>query len=156
MGTSYEGTRAQRRALDGYIKLMRAAHSLDGYLESRLSAQRLTLSQLGILEALLHLGPMVQKELASKHLMSPGNITHVVGNLVRRELVERRPLESDRRCVEIHLTRRGRALIEKVLPEHVERIRARFAVLTAPEQAQLAALCKKLGLATAEAARGET
>jgi len=105
----------------------------------------LTVSQFGVLEAIFHLGPMYQRELGNKILKSSGNITMVVDNLERRGLVERRRDRSDRRYVSVHLTQTGSDLIERVFPEHVERIEKQFSVLTSQEKDQLGQLCKLLG-----------
>jgi MarR family 2-MHQ and catechol resistance regulon transcriptional repressor len=93
---------------------------------------------------------MCQKELGQKILKSSGNITTVIDNLEKRQLVERRRLESDRRYFLVHLTATGKALIGDVFPEHVQRIVDQFSVLSAEEQEQLALLCKKIGVATTE------
>ena len=71
MGTHYQGTKAEVRALDAYIKLLRASDSIVGRLGQNLRAEdELTLSQFGVLEALLHLGPMCQRDLGAKILKS--------------------------------------------------------------------------------------
>ena len=150
MGTHYQGTEREERALDAYVKLVRCCDSVATPLVRGLAREGLTVSQLGVLEALLHVGPMVQRELAEKLLTSPSNLTTVIDNLEREELVERRPYPEDRRCTEIHLTGQGRELIEDVFPRHLERISGLFDALEAGEQDELARLCRKLGRAAAE------
>lgn len=145
MPTKYRGTAGERRALDAYIKLRRAANTV-GLKESEvIRAARLTESQFGVLEALLHLGPLCQRELAAKILKSAGNLTTVIDNLEQRRLVTRRRDREDRRIVTVHLTARGKRLIRSVLPRNVEAIVAAFSILDANEQEHLAALCRKLG-----------
>lgn len=151
MGTHYEGTEREERALDAYVKLVRAYDSVSTPLTRGLAREGLTVSQLGVLEALLHLGPMLQNELAGKLLTSPSNVTTVIDNLERDGLVERRPHPEDRRCTEVHLTDEGRDRIEDVFPRHLERIAGLFDALEAEEQEQLGRLAKKLGRAAAEA-----
>ena len=91
MGIRYKGTKAENRALDAYIKLVRASESVVGRLGQNLRAEDdLPLSQFGVLEALMHLGPMCQRELGVKILKSSGNVTMVVDNLEKRGLVARR------------------------------------------------------------------
>lgn len=150
MGTHHKGPPREVRALDAYIKLMRASESVNAILLSQLSSEeKLTISQFGTLEALYHLGPMCQKAIGEKLLKSGGNITLVVDNLEKRGLVARVRNPDDRRFITVDLTPEGRALIERVFPEHVKRIVEAFRVLSAEEQDQLGALCKKLGLALA-------
>ena len=76
MGTHYQGTKAETDALNAYIKLMRAAESVTARSHSVLPKD-ITLSQFGVLEALLHRGPLCQTELAGKLLKSGGNLRPV-------------------------------------------------------------------------------
>jgi len=106
----------------------------------------LTPTQLGVLEALLHLGSLGQRTLGAKLLSSGGNITTVVDNLERRALVRRERRDDDRRNVTVHLTTEGRRLISNVFPGHVRAIVDAFSALTSAEQETLGRLAKKLGL----------
>lgn len=155
MGTRYQGTPKERRALDAYIKLSRASESLMARLSAKLAAHDLTMSQFGVLEVLYHLGPLCQRDLGKKLLKSGGNITLVIDNLERRGLVERIRDRRDRRYVSVHLTEAGRALIEKVLPAHVAAIVEELSVLSPREQEALGALCKRVGLGQEADSAGE-
>ncbi len=55
-------------------------------------------------------------ELARATLVSAPSLVGVVDRLARDGLVERRPCDVDRRRVYVHLTRRGRALEQRVSP----------------------------------------
>jgi MarR family 2-MHQ and catechol resistance regulon transcriptional repressor len=145
MPTRYKGTEEEVRALDTYIKLMRAADTLTRSAGKCLDRAGLTVSQLGVLEALLHVGPMCQKDLSEKILKSTGNITMVVDNLERHGLVRRERGTTDRRYVTVHLTDAGRTRIEEVFPEHAREITGAMVALTPAEQAELGRLCRKLG-----------
>lgn len=150
MGTHYQGTSEERRALDLYIKLSRAAESVNQRVNRHLQEVHLTVSQFGVLEALYHLGPMTPGVLCNKILRSTGNLTLVIDNLEKRRLVARTQNPEDRRSTIIELTAAGKALIEEVFPRHVATVVQEVAVLTAEEQRQLAALCRKLGLQIGE------
>lgn len=145
MGTKHRGSDRERRALDAYIKLRRAANTLSALESASLRGAGLTESRFGALEALLHLGPMRQTELATKLLCSAGNLTTVVDNLERDGLVERRRSETDRRAVTVHLTADGRDLIEEVFPRHVAAIVDWFSVLRPDEQLDLSEALVRLG-----------
>lgn len=97
MGTHYNGSKKETDALDSYIKLVRSAESLNAKINLELSEFGLTESQFGVLDALLHLGSMKHKEIGKKILKSGGNITMVINNLERRELVQRKRGEKDKR-----------------------------------------------------------
>jgi MarR family 2-MHQ and catechol resistance regulon transcriptional repressor len=137
---------ARPQALDAYIKLLRASETLVGRLQTALNPDGLTVGQLGVLEALLHLGPLSQRDLAVKLLRSSANVCTVVDNLERAGLVERQRSRQDRRVVDVHLTAAGDAQIRRVFPRHAAEIQRLLAVLDPAEQEMLAALCRKLGL----------
>jgi MarR family transcriptional regulator, 2-MHQ and catechol-resistance regulon repressor len=146
--THYPGTESEVRALGALINLVRASDSLRARLSLKLEASGLTAAQFGVLESIYHLGPMCQKTVAKKLLRSGGNITVVVDNLERHGLVRRERQADDRRMVEIHLTPRGRKLIEHVFPRHVEEVVKEFSALDPGEQEELRRLCRKLGKAS--------
>ena len=84
MPTHYQGTPTETQALDAYIKLSRAAESVNQRINEHLHARGLTVSQFGVLEALYHLGPLPVGQLAGKILRSSANLTLVVDNLARQ------------------------------------------------------------------------
>jgi MarR family 2-MHQ and catechol resistance regulon transcriptional repressor len=145
MATRHQGPAAEKRALDAYVKLRRAVNAIALSEAEAMRSAGLTESQFGALEALHHLGPLCQHELAGKVLKSAGNMTTVVDNLERRGLVERRRDGVDRRVVTVHLTATGRELVREVFPRVVEVLMQAFSNLSAREQEQLAALCRRLG-----------
>jgi MarR family 2-MHQ and catechol resistance regulon transcriptional repressor len=145
MGTHYHGTSREVLALDGFIKLMRATDSISAHLARHTEAAGLTPGQFGVLEALLHLGPMSQRDLGAKLLRSGSNVTMVLGNLERRRLVRRTRRTDDRRAIEVALTADGRRLIADLFPKHARRITRLFGALSSRDQKRLGALCKTLG-----------
>ena len=150
MPTHHQGPPAEARALDAYVKLMRAALSIQAPLERELEAAGLSENQFGTLEVLYHLGPLHQTAIGEKLLTCGGNVTMVVDNLEKRALVRRERGTEDRRRITVHLTPAGRALVARAFPPHARRITAALGVLTASEQKTLGALCKKLGLGQKE------
>jgi MarR family 2-MHQ and catechol resistance regulon transcriptional repressor len=146
MGTHYKGSKKEVNALNTYIKLVRAADSISGRIGSLLSRKKLTESQFNILDALLHLGPLNQKQLGDKLLKSGGNITMVVDNLEKQSLVKRVRGEDDRRYFAIHLTKHGKNLIEKFFPDYVSAIVKEMSPLNESEQSELQRMCKLIGL----------
>lgn len=146
MPTHYPGSNDERRALEAYIKLSRAAEAVNNRVNDHLHQQGLTVSQFGVLEALYYRGPLPVGQLAEKILRSSANLTLVVDNLAKRGLVTRARRPDDRRAVEVTLTDEGRALIAGLMPGHVAGVVAAFTVLSPEEQMTLAALCRRLGL----------
>lgn len=146
MGTHHKGTKKEVTALNTYIKLVRAVESLNRRLYPFLTKHSLTESQFAVLEALYHIGPLNQRELSTKLLRSPGNITMVIDNLERRKFVKRERGELDRRHYIIHLTSSGKEFISKIFPEHLEAIVNEFGVLSETEHCELQKMCRKIGL----------
>jgi len=145
MGTHYKGSDEEKRTLNAFIKLMRATKSMNSRLNKHLAEVDLTASQFGVLEALLHLGPLNQKSLGEKLLKSGGNITLVIDNLEKCDFVERQCDPNDRRAMLIFLTEKGKNFIEEFFPKHLEQIKAEFNVLSKNEKEELARICEKLG-----------
>lgn len=59
-----------------------------------------------------------QSELSRQLIMHRSNVTGLVDRLEARGLVSREEAESDRRAYKVVLTREGRALLDRVLPEY--------------------------------------
>ncbi len=146
MAASRPRTAVERRALDAYVKLQRAAETALARTTGHLGRYDLTVSQFGALEALYHLGPLHQRDLARKLLRSAGNISIVLGNLEARGLISRRRDADDNRRVTVRITESGRRLIGSFFPAHVRGIVEEMSALGAAEQEELARLCRKLGL----------
>lgn len=147
MGTRYQGTLEEINALNAFIKLQRASESVSARVHEVLPSG-LTITQFGVLEALHHLGPLCQGELAEKLLRSGGNLTLVVDNLEKAGLVLRERDPADRRFVVVKLTDKGSAYISDLVPKVVGNVAREMGVLSFTELSDLGRLCKKIGLRT--------
>jgi MarR family 2-MHQ and catechol resistance regulon transcriptional repressor len=150
MPTRHRGTADEVRALNGLITLVRCSEAVGVALHRELGRKGLTSSQFGVLEALFHLGPLCQGDLAAKLLRTGASTTSVVEGLERRGLLVRQRTEEDKRFVRVALTSKGRRLIEDLFPSHAEKVARVFSALSADEQEELRRLCRKLGTAAAE------
>lgn len=140
----YAGTSQERLALSTFVKLMRATNGLSARLNRPLGDAGLSESQFGVLEALLHLGPLHQRELAAKILRTHGNVTLVVDQLEQRGLVRRERGSADRRFIKVHLTNDGESLVRGLFPAHAARLAEEMGVLDEGEQRELGRLCRRL------------
>ncbi|MBI5443997.1 MAG: MarR family transcriptional regulator [Deltaproteobacteria bacterium] len=131
--------------LNTYIRFQRAAESVTTRIHRDLPKHQLSFSQYGALEALYHLGPLCQRDLAAKLLKSARNITMVVDNLEKRGLVRRERDSQDRRYLHVHLTEEGARAFEAVFPSIKAGIIAEMGTLTPEEQDQFGAFCLRLG-----------
>ena len=141
---------SRKDALKLWIVLSRAYVAVRRPLEDSLVGSGLTEGEFGVLEALLHKGPLLLGELQRKILVSSGGVTYLVDRLVQRGLVRREPCPTDRRAMYAVLTPQGDALIRKIFPIHAQVIEDSMTGLTPEEQVEASRLLKKLGLAVAE------
>lgn len=133
-------------ALNTWIKLARA-HSVVSHLSDEdIRNYGLTTTQFSVIEALGHLGPLKVGELCKKMLVSGGNMTLVLDNLEKQELIERVHSKEDRRAILVQLTMKGDNLFTNTFDHHAKRINEIFSVLSKKEQNELGTLLKKLGL----------
>lgn len=126
------------------MALSSAAHAVEGTVHRRLAEADLTVSQFSVLHALWESGRMSQGRLAERIRKSSGNLTTVLDNLARRELIARERDPFDRRMVQVDLTDAGRGKVRDALPRHLRQVVEAFAGLTPDERERLAALCRKV------------
>ncbi|MBZ5620728.1 MAG: MarR family transcriptional regulator [Acidobacteriia bacterium] len=129
-----------------WLILWKAFDALREHAERHIRSLDLGLSDFGILEALLHKGPLPVNALGSLIRLTSGSITAAVDRLEAKGLVERRNDPADRRARVVHLTASGRELISSAFADHQAAMERATSGLTAGERAEAAALLKKLGL----------
>lgn len=150
MPTAYKGTTAEVRALDCYIKLMRASDTVAARIREQVAAFGLTESQFAVLEAVYHAGSLRATEIARKVLRSGANVTTVLDNLEKQGVLRRCECPNDRRAIHVKLTPEGEELMRRVFPAVAGRITGLMASLEPAQQEEMARLAKKLGLGARE------
>jgi len=143
-------------AVAAYVKLHRAVHAISDCVAIRLSSAGLTLTQLGVLEAILHKGPLSHRELGRKVLTSAANMTDVIDKLAARGLVQRVRCPSDRRLVKVELTDAGHCMIEALFPNHARDIAAAMSGLSSDELRTLDSLLRRLGMAAVQSCEAKS
>jgi MarR family 2-MHQ and catechol resistance regulon transcriptional repressor len=128
-----------------WLILSKAHKALDSHARRSVAATGLGLSDFGVLEALLHKGPLPINTLGKKVLLTSGSITTAVDRLERRGLVERHADPDDRRTRIVHLTQQGRTLIRKVFAEHERDMERAVSCLSRSEIEILANGLRRLG-----------
>lgn len=136
----------EKLSLKAFITLKRSAESISSRVHSILSDYDLTESQFGILEAIQHIGPLCQKDLAAKILKTTANITLTIDKLEKKGLVRRERNLEDRRYYAVHLTEEGQRLISEVFPRVKQRIVENMTTLSESELSEFSRMCKLLGL----------
>ena len=133
----------------------KAHRALSAHVEDSVARHGLCLSDFMALEVLLHKGPLTVGEIGARVLLASGSMTAAVDRLEKAGLVRREFTERDRRARVIHLTPRGKRLVEKVFESHARDLEELMGVLDARERAELYQLLKKVGLSAAAAPRDE-
>jgi MarR family 2-MHQ and catechol resistance regulon transcriptional repressor len=132
-------------ALGVWVKLQRASASFHKKNAEHLKNFGITAAQYAVIECLGHLGSLNMGELCKKMLVSGGNMTVVVDNLVKEGLVERVPSDGDRRAIIVRFTPKGKKIFDDSFVKHANYLTEMASVLTNQEQEDLARLLKKLG-----------
>ncbi|MBM7869033.1 DNA-binding MarR family transcriptional regulator [Clostridium pascui] len=130
--------------LKALIALSRCAQSVHKREYKTIKEGGLTVTQFAVLEILYHKGDLRVCEIIDKILSTGGNMTVVIDNLVKENLVKRCSDPKDRRVNLISITEEGRNLISEIFPKHLENINEIFNILTSEEKKNLISLLKKL------------
>jgi MarR family 2-MHQ and catechol resistance regulon transcriptional repressor len=128
-----------------WLVLWKAAHMVESHAHRSVASQGMGLSDFGVLEALLHKGPLPIKELGAKVLLTSGSITTAVDRLETKGLVERTGDKEDRRSRIVRLTPAGRNTIRKAFAEHKQAMEQAASGLDAAQRLALIDLLRRLG-----------
>jgi MarR family 2-MHQ and catechol resistance regulon transcriptional repressor len=140
--TLVPGDPLAHRALDS---LLRAEASVRRRLSSDLEREGLSASGFSVLVVLTTAGGQLELRALRRRLRtSKANATEVVTTLEGRGFVVRTRLVHDRRAAAVTLTALGEEVVERLFPEHTERVRRAFAMLDETEKRSLAEICRKL------------
>ncbi len=125
--------------------LLRRAHQrATAIFQQRIGAD-ITPTQFAALVRLRDAGALSQNHLGRLAAMDPATTQGVVRRLRQRALIAARPDPDDRRRSRLTLTRRGRALVDRLLPNGFDVSAAILDPLSPRERATFLALLKRLG-----------
>jgi DNA-binding MarR family transcriptional regulator len=129
-----------------WLRLLGASRGIEHRLRERLRAQHdTTLPRFDVLAALdRHREGLRMSDLSAKLRVSNGNVTGIVERLVQDGLVERGPLEGDRRALRVRLTEAGRARFAAMAADHEDWVGDLLGGLAPDEIETLAALLARL------------
>jgi DNA-binding MarR family transcriptional regulator len=132
--------------MSGLLALLHAAGSVEGFVDSRLSAVGLSLPKLAALDRLMQTpgGSLPLGQLADRLACVKSNVTQLVDRLEADGLVTREPDPGDRRSRLAVITNAGRQAYEKGASIHREADRQLFGALTDDDAARLADIFEKL------------
>lgn len=131
-------------------RLGRAAAYIDAGINDRLSEFGLSRAAWDVLASLRRTGPphrLSPTELYIALMRSSGAMTHRLYGLERSGLVTRVADPRDARAMLVQLTPKGRAVVDRIAPIHLDNERALLQPLSNEDQLALAGLLRKLLLA---------
>jgi MarR family transcriptional regulator, 2-MHQ and catechol-resistance regulon repressor len=128
-----------------WLILWKAFRAMEAHADRSIAGLGLCLSDFGVMEALLHKGPLAVKTLGERVLLTSGSMTAAVDRLERRGWVERGSDPEDRRSRIVRLTAEGLKTIEALFASHERDMERVVTALIHEERAQLAHLLRRLG-----------
>ena len=134
------------RALEAFLVLLRVASDVLDGLEAFLARQGTSQGKFTVL-MLLNRDPdagVSPSDLADRSGVTRATITGLLDGLGREKLIVREDDAGDRRKAVVRLTKRGRKLLEGMLPDYYRQIAELMGELSDDEKAQLVALLGKV------------
>ena len=128
-----------------WLVMMKAMRALTRYAAAGIEETGLGLSDFGVLEILLHKGPLPVNTIGPIVDLTPGSISIAVDRLFAKGLVSRIESAEDRRVRIVALTPRGKALIDSAFRKHSGQMKTVFSALRPEELRGLETALKKVG-----------
>jgi DNA-binding MarR family transcriptional regulator len=125
--------------------LLRAEAAVRRRLAAELEREGVSAAGFSALVVLTTAGGSLELKTLRRRLgWSKANATEVTATLSSRGLVIRRRSPADRRAVAIDLTAAGRDVVERLFPDHADRVTRAFGALDDGEKRSLVEICRKL------------
>jgi MarR family transcriptional regulator, 2-MHQ and catechol-resistance regulon repressor len=134
------------QSLKLFIVLSRTYKSVNEQVNKYIATQGLNPTEFAVLELLYHKGDQPLQQIGGKILLASGSITYVVDKLEQKGLLKRVACPNDRRVTYAQITEEGKKFIEKIWPEHEQRLNELMSVLSDEEKNTAIQLLKKIGL----------
>ena len=128
-----------------WLVMMKAMRALTRYAAAGIEETGLGLSDFGVLEVLLHKGPLPVNTIGPIVDLTPGSISIAVDRLFAKGLVSRAESAEDRRVRIVALTPSGKDLIASAFRMHSGQMRRVFSELSSEELRGLETAVKKIG-----------
>lgn len=128
-------------------RLSRASAKVDASLAATFAAHGIDAATFDVLATLTRQGPpyrVTPAELAADSMITTSAVAQRLNRLESLGFVTREPNPDDGRGKLVQLTTAGRALLDRVLPEHLATEESLLAPLSADERATLAGLLARL------------
>ena len=128
-----------------WLVMMKAMRALTKYAAVDIEQTGLGLTDFGVLEVLLHKGPLPVNPIGPIVDLTPGSISIAVDRLFEKGLVSRVESPEDRRVRIVALTPRGKDLIVSAFRKHSGQMKRLFSELGPEELRCFEVALKKVG-----------
>ena len=128
-----------------WLVMMKAMRALTKYAAAGIEETGLGLSDFGVLEILLHKGPLPVNTIGPIIDLTRGSISIAVDRLVAKGLVSRIESAEDRRVRIVALTPRGKDLVASAFRKHSGQMKRVFSQLSPEELRGLEVALKRVG-----------
>lgn len=135
----------QQLQLKAMMTMLRAAQHVSEFSRQNVKTYGLNITEFAVLELLYHKGDQPIQMIGKKILIASSSITYVVDKLEKKGYVERIDCPTDRRVIYASLTENGRALIERIFPQHAEAITQLFEGMDEQQLQQFIDISKQVG-----------
>src|SRR6201981_2837411 len=113
-----------------WLVMMKAMRALTRYAAAGIEETGLGLTDFGVLEVLLHKGPLPVNTIGPIVDLTPGSISIAVDRLFEKGLVSRVESTEDRRVRIVAFTSRGKAVIDSAFRKHSGQMKRVFSELS--------------------------
>ena len=128
-----------------WLVMMKAMRALTKYAAADIEETGLGLTDFGVLEVLLHKGPLPVNTIGPIVDLTPGSISIAIDRLFAKGLVSRVESPEDRRVRIVALTPRGKDLIVAAFRKHSGGMKRLFSELSPEELRGFEVALKKVG-----------
>jgi MarR family transcriptional regulator, 2-MHQ and catechol-resistance regulon repressor len=128
-----------------WLVMMKAMRALTKYAAADIEETGLGLTDFGVLEVLLHKGPLPVNTIGPIVDLTPGSISIAIDRLFEKGLVSRVESPEDRRVRIVALTPRGKELIVSAFRRHSGQMKRLFSELSPEELRSFEVALKKVG-----------
>ena len=128
-----------------WLVMMKAMRALTKYAAADIEETGLGLTDFGVLEVLLHKGPLPVNTIGPIVDLTPGSISIAVDRLFAKGLVSRVESAEDRRVRMVALTPRGKDLIVAAFRKHSGQMKRLFSELSPEDLRSFEVALKKVG-----------
>ncbi len=130
-------------AVSAWVRMLECHQRMLAALRDELLPE-CTMARFDLLATLDRTDGQTLAQLSRALLVTAGNLTGLVDRAARDGLVVKRSDANDKRVSRVYLTRKGRTLVQQLVPRHARAVQRTLAPLSAQEQSDLRRILGKL------------